>query len=102
MTCTLIITLLLTLATSSPSVACTPVQRSQAVLHAFQKQYPCPSTGKTTGVCVGWVKDHIWPLCAGGADTIENLVWSPVNEAKLKDAWEKTMCRRLGCAHRGD
>jgi len=82
--------------------ACPKIMRSQAVLRAFQRTHPCPSTGKLRGKCLGWVKDHIWPLCAGGADSPENIVWSPVKEAAAKDRWEKMMCRRLGCLHRGD
>jgi hypothetical protein len=81
---------------------CHVIPRSRAVLRDFQRQHPCPSTGKTTGACPGWIRDHRWPLCAGGSDTVENLVWSPIAEAKLKDKWEVKMCRRLGCAYRGD
>jgi hypothetical protein len=81
---------------------CPTIIRHQAVLRAFQHAHPCPATGQTTGACPGWVKDHLWPLCAGGTDTVGNLVWSPAAEAALKDRWEKAMCRRLGCQHRGD
>jgi hypothetical protein len=81
--------------TSLAHAACPPVHRSQAVLLAFQRAHPCPANGQQTGACPGWVRDHRWPLCAGGADSVENLVWAPADEAKLKDVWEKTMCRRL-------
>jgi hypothetical protein len=39
--------------------------RSRDVTREFQREHPCPSTGKTTGACPGYVRDHIWPLaCA--------------------------------------
>ena len=80
--------------------ACPVIHRSDKVLREFQRLHPCPSTGKPTGRCDGWVRDHVWPLCAGGLDTVENLVWSPVTEAKLKDRWERAMCQRLGCTRK--
>jgi hypothetical protein len=74
---------------------CPLVKRSAAVRRAFQRQQPCPSTGKLTGACPNWVVDHLYPLCAGGADSLENMLWSPTAEARLKDQWEWKMCRRL-------
>jgi hypothetical protein len=94
--------LLAIIVTTCAHAACPPIVRSQAVLRQFQRLHPCPSTGKTTGPCKNWVRDHRWPLCAGGSDTLDNLVWSPKAEASLKDQWERMMCRRLGCAHRGE
>lgn len=70
-------------------------ERSSKVRREFQLANPCPSTGKTTGPCVGWVKDHRIPICAGGPDTIENLMWQEVEEAKRKDRLERSICRRL-------
>jgi hypothetical protein len=49
--------------------------RSRWVPQAFQRSHPCPSTGRKTGACPGWIKDHIIPLCAGGPDTVANLQW---------------------------
>jgi hypothetical protein len=66
--------------------------RSAAVLRAFQRLHPCPSTGKTTGTCPGWIKDHIRALCDGGADAVANLQWQTVVQAKAKD--------RTECHHR--
>ena len=99
----LILTVFMALLLAGHALAvCSVIPRSSTVLRQFQHQHPCPATGLTTGACPGWVKDHKWPLCAGGTDTLDNLVWSPVEEAKLKDVWEKAMCRRLGCTHRGE
>jgi hypothetical protein len=94
--------LALLLLPSLSSAACPTIPRSAKVLRDFQRGHPCPSTGKTTGACPGWIRDHKWPLCAGGTDTVDNLVWSPKAEAALKDRWERILCRRLGCEHRGD
>lgn len=68
--------------------------RSKAVLAEFQRQNPCPSTGKTKGACEGWIKDHKIPLCAGGSDSVDNLQWQTVADAKRKDVEERKMCAR--------
>ena len=70
--------------------------RSHAVLHAFQRLHPCPSTGLMYGSCPGWVKDHILPLACGGPDSIANLQWQTVQAGKAKDAWERRPCGRTG------
>jgi len=36
--------------------------RSREVTREFQREHPCPSTGKTSGGCPGYRKDHIVPL----------------------------------------
>ena len=53
------------------------IKRSSAVLAAFQRIHPCPSTGLTSGACTGWAKNHIIPLACGGCDAVSNLVWLP-------------------------
>jgi len=68
--------------------------RDPAVARAFQRANPCPSTGKTTGRCPGYIKDHIKPLCAGGADHPSNMQWQTDAEAKKKDQLEKQQCKR--------
>lgn len=70
------------------------ILRSRAVLAEFQRIYPCPSTGKTTGACPGWAIDHTVSLACGGCDSIGNLAWVP-NVLKSgpgkypKDRWER-------------
>ncbi len=55
---------------------------------AFQKSHPCPSTGKTSGACPGYVVDHVTPLKRGGADSPSNMQWQTTSAGKAKDKWE--------------
>ncbi len=66
---------------------------SHAALAQFQMAQPCPATGLTHGACPGWVKDHIVPLCAGGADAPANLQWQTRAASLVKDRSEWRWCR---------
>jgi hypothetical protein len=68
--------------------------RNPAQRAAFIRHHPCPATGRTRGACLGYVVDHILPLCADGPDDPGNMQWQTVKEAKLKDAKEREICRR--------
>jgi hypothetical protein len=68
------------------------IQRSATAKHAFQRQNPCPSTGRKTGACPGYVIDHIKPLACGGADAPSNMQWQTRGAAKAKDKWERAGC----------
>jgi hypothetical protein len=78
--------------------ACHPIHRSHAVRLAFQRLHPCPSTHKTTGACHGYILDHTIPLClgpaAGGIDSVANMAWQTIADAKVKDRIERQMCRQ--------
>jgi len=50
--------------------------------------HPCPSTGKISGPCPGYVIDHVAPLKRGGADDPSNMQWQTTSEAKAKDKTE--------------
>ena len=65
--------------------------RSRSVTSAFQRKNPCPSTGRRSGACPGYRKDHIVALCAGGSDSVSNLQWQSTAAAKAKDRAE---CRK--------
>jgi hypothetical protein len=67
-------------------------QRSREVTREFQREHPCPSTGKSSGACPGYTKDHIKPLACGGPDAVGNLQWQTVTAAKAKDRWERKAC----------
>ena len=69
-------------------------QRSRAVTREFQREHPCPSTGKTSGACPGYRKDHIVPLGCRGPDAVSNLQWQTVAAAKAQDRWELRGCAR--------
>ena len=64
------------------------IARSATARHAFQKSHPCPSTGKTSGACKGYVIDHVVPLKRGGADSPGNMQWQTTAAAKAKDKIE--------------
>ena len=64
------------------------IKRSRTATRDFQKLNPCPSTGKGTGACPGYVIDHAVPLKRGGADSPSNMQWQTVAAAKAKDKVE--------------
>jgi len=68
--------------------------RSREVTREFQREHPCPSTGRTSGACPGYRKDHIKPLACGGPDAVWNLQWQTIADAKAKDRWERRACAR--------
>lgn len=65
------------------------IKRSPAAKLAFEKQHPCPATGKAGGACPGYVVDHIKPLATGGADDPSNMQWQTVADGKAKDKVER-------------
>ena len=64
------------------------IARSGKARTDFRKEHPCPSTGKATGACPGYVIDHVVPLKRGGADAPSNMQWQTEAAAKAKDQWE--------------
>jgi len=69
------------------------IPRSPAAKHAFVRAHPCPSTGRTSGGCPGYIIDHVKPLACGGADAPGNMQWQTLYAAKQKDKWERHGCR---------
>lgn len=74
------------------------IKRSKAVIAAFKRLHPCPSTGRRYGACPGWAIDHVIPLASCGCDAVGNLSWLP-NATKSgagalpKDRWERRVYR---------
>lgn len=64
------------------------IKRSSEAKREFQRSHPCPSTGKTSGGCKGYVIDHVQPLASGGADDPSNMQWQTTSDAKEKDKTE--------------
>ena len=64
------------------------IRRSRAATRDFQKTHPCPSTGRTSGACPGYVIDHVVALKHGGADAPGNMQWQTIAAAKAKDKIE--------------
>ena len=75
-----------------PNVTSAREYRSREVTREFQREHPCPSTGRTSGACPGYRKDHIKALACGGPDAVWNLQWQTVAEARAKDRWERKTC----------
>lgn len=69
------------------------IKRSKAAKDAFKRQSPCPSTGRTSGSCPGYVVDHVKALECGGADDPSNMQWQTIAEGKAKDKTER-YCRQ--------
>jgi hypothetical protein len=68
--------------------------RSREVTREFQREHPCPSTGRISGACPGYRKDHVEPLACGGPDAVSNMQWQTIRDAKAKDRWERRACGR--------
>lgn len=64
------------------------IKRSPEAKREFRKSHPCPSTGKTSGPCPGYVIDHIKALKRDGADRPYNMQWQTKEAAKAKDKIE--------------
>ncbi len=68
------------------------IKRSERAREEFMRSHPCPSTGKTSGRCPGYVVDHVHALECGGADDPSNMQWQTVADGKAKDKTER-QCR---------
>ena len=64
------------------------IARSPQAKYEFKKSHPCPSTGKSSGACPGYVIDHVNPLKRGGADSPGNMQWQTKEAARIKDKTE--------------
>lgn len=64
------------------------IERSEKAKDDFKHSNPCPSTGKSSGACPGYVIDHVVPLKRGGPDSPENMQWQTTEDAKAKDKIE--------------
>ena len=73
---------------SCPRIPAGGTERSSTYRERFQRQHPCPSTGKTSGECPGYVVDHVKPLKRGGADDPSNMQWQTIAAAQTKDRFE--------------
>ena len=65
------------------------IKRSEAAENAFKHDHPCPSTGRNSGSCPGYVIDHVHPLECGGADAPFNMQWQTVADGKAKNETER-------------
>ena len=90
--CKLGILLLSLVMAAAPSTALAKghdrIARSAKAKDAFKHSHPCPSTGRQSGACPGYVIDHIRPLKRGGQDAPGNMQWQTTAAARLKDKSE--------------
>jgi hypothetical protein len=75
-------------ATGVPRDSHGKIKRSTKAKDAFRKGHPCPSTGKKSGSCPGYVIDHVQALKHGGTDSPANMQWQSTEAAKAKDKVE--------------
>jgi len=64
------------------------IKRNPEAKRAFKNSHPCPSSGRSSGACPGYVVDHIKPLKREGADSPSNMQWQTKAEARAKDRVE--------------
>jgi hypothetical protein len=64
------------------------IARSAKAKDEFKRSNHCPSTGRASGACPGYVIDHVMPLKRGGADDPSNMQWQTTAAAKAKDRTE--------------
>lgn len=81
-------------AVAAASAAATSTRHASTV-REFRKTHACPATGKVQTTCPGYVVDHIIPLCAGGTDTVDNMMFQTTADSYRKDVQERAICRRL-------
>jgi hypothetical protein len=90
----LLIPVLLAVYVALPISASAKQPRLASVKREFQLTHPCPATGRTSGACPGYVKDHVVPLACGGPDAPSNMQWQTRADGKAKDRWETKGCAR--------
>lgn len=66
------------------------VKRSMTARRHFMKTHVCPSTGKHSLKCPGYVVDHVCALASGGKDSPDNMQYQNVDDALAKDRIENT------------
>jgi len=75
-----------------PTAASAIEHRSHAVAREFQREHPCPATGRTIGACPGYRKDHVVPLACGGPDAVSNMQWQTVRDARRAETGRFGSC----------
>lgn len=73
--------------------SCSAAERSRSLRAEFQRQNPCPSTGKPRGPCPGYQVDHREALVCGGKDELKNLQWLAIEPHKEKTRVEVKLRR---------
>ena len=66
---------------------------AESTMATFRRINPCPVARSPSGGCPGHVPGYIRPLCAGGADHVDNVYCITDEEAQHKAQLEKAHCR---------
>ena len=74
------------------AVEARPIPRNRSELAAFKREKPCPANNRTRGPCPGYQVDHPDPICAGGADSRENMQWLTTQEHRWKTRSDVRLC----------
>jgi hypothetical protein len=48
----------------------------------FEHAHPCPSTGRSSGACPGYVGGYLTPRACGGTDVAANMQWQTPEAAR--------------------
>lgn len=66
------------------------IKRRAAVITAYKKDHPCPSTGLYgEGTCENYSLNHTIPLACGGCDSVSNLSYMRNDVKKIVDSYER-------------
>lgn len=64
------------------------IQRSEHAKNDFKKSQPCPSTGKSSGSCPGYVIDHVMLLQCSSGSAPYKMQWQIEAAAKDQVRWK--------------
>lgn len=88
--------LLLIMSVAFSATAEAKIERSRAEVRKFKLSTACPVNGlKRRSPCPGHEVDHIIPLCAGGADKVENMQWLAIDVHQNKTKIDVKHCAIL-------
>lgn len=62
------------------------IKRNPAVIRAFKKVFPCPTT-LLPGACRRLQINHTIPISKGGCDSVANMTWLPVEAKTCAQPW---------------
>ena len=58
----------------------------------FRHAHPCPTSGRDSGACPGYVVGYLTQLSCGGMDVATNMQWQTPEQAKAANKAAKAGC----------